>query len=483
LLQQSLTACGFGVLIKKFRKNRSKQTKSMNLVNLIEKINRLPQNLKDLFSSGQPEKEIKEACLSYGIDDSLVENISDSIGSIILGETPLENLPYIIWENTNLEKGAVYGLSWEINRRIFSKFPEHFTKSFLLLEKWDTLKKNPFALLSKKTTSPYNFSAKQEKYAQIEEKRPVPLPEDLVHLPFKEALKKYPDIEQQLITTTHIMLPDFPEKVRPSIKNWLSDFAYYQNDDSNHEALINGYLFQSPNTKELPPEEKTRLKQILISFNNNAILTLNRKVPEIIFDEKFYENFETARSTAKSLRDEKLEKEASQILKQLKPQAVPSEKESLTEKTPKIKSRIKKAKKRSLTEESAENFRGSFRIKTSFQESEEKKQAENDEPKEVDYKKLEEAPFKEKNNDFKAQETKEPENIVEKNPENMLEKPKDTTIENPSQESIPASPYAGEQNWQNNVPLTPLRITPYYQGGTEEKNPQPDANGVISIKL
>jgi hypothetical protein len=455
----------------------------MNLVNLIEKINRLPQNIKDLLSSGQPEKELKEACLSYGIDDSLVESINDSIGLIILGEIPLENLPYIIWENTNLEKGAIYGLSWEINKRVFSKFPEHFSKSFALLEKWDSLKNNPFALSIKKTGSPYNFSLKQEVNHPISDNKTLLPPEDLVRLPFKEALKKYPEIEQQLITTSHIMLPDFPEKVRPSLKNWLSDFAYYQNDDSNNDALINGYIFQSPNTKDLPLEERTKLKQLLLSFNNNAALTLNRKVPEIVFDEKFYEHFKTKSSIKKSSSDEKLEKEASKILKQLKPQINLSGKEVNAEKSPKMKAKTKKAKKKSLTEESADNFRGSFRIKSNVQEIEERKQEESEEPKEVDYKKLEEAPFKEKDNNFEVQETKEPAETIQKEPGTTQENPSNDAANIPPQESLPASPYAGEQNWQNNVPLSPLRITPYYQGSSDKNTPQPDSNGVINIKL
>ncbi|MFA5961419.1 MAG: hypothetical protein WC848_01910 [Parcubacteria group bacterium] len=103
-------------------------------------------------------------------------------------------------------------------------------------------------------------------------------------LPIENALKKYPLLGEQLITANYIKIRTYPEPVRPSIDNWLSDYTFTIGI-SNHDPIIRGnYLFKSDNTQTLSFQDRERLSALIKSFEDKTPLSINSNSKQIIFN-------------------------------------------------------------------------------------------------------------------------------------------------------------------------------------------------------
>ena len=97
------------------------------------------------------------------------------------------------------------------------------------------------------------------------------------------ALEKYPEIGEQLITNNRITLKSFPEPVRPSIKNWLSDYTFTMGFDPHDSAARGMYLFQNKNTHGLSRYEQQRLGHILKAFDTEELIEINPALKQVVF--------------------------------------------------------------------------------------------------------------------------------------------------------------------------------------------------------
>lgn len=109
---------------------------------------------------------------------------------------------------------------------------------------------------------------------------------NVLKISFSDALRKYLEIGEQLITLNHIILKNFPEPVRPSIKNWIADYTYNAGYN-RHTSLERGnYLFQNENAKKLGYSDKEKLSFILKAYDDNLPVKINSNTKQIIFPQK-----------------------------------------------------------------------------------------------------------------------------------------------------------------------------------------------------
>jgi|GEM_PF-2474862 len=104
------------------------------------------------------------------------------------------------------------------------------------------------------------------------------------NVPIQEALKKHPELGEQLITSERITLKSFPGPVRPSIKNWLADYNFVAGYDQKRSGIERtNYLFHNVNTQKLNSAERERLSLILKSYDENYPVPVNKNTKQVVF--------------------------------------------------------------------------------------------------------------------------------------------------------------------------------------------------------
>jgi hypothetical protein len=106
-----------------------------------------------------------------------------------------------------------------------------------------------------------------------------------VSITLQEAMKAYPELGEQLITTQRIKLKSFPDPIRPSVKNWISDYTFNFGYDQHSTVIRNNYLFQTENTRPLSNSDRQRLSYVLKAFDEKNPIAINTTIKQIIFPE------------------------------------------------------------------------------------------------------------------------------------------------------------------------------------------------------
>lgn len=104
-----------------------------------------------------------------------------------------------------------------------------------------------------------------------------------VRLPLLQALSKYEQLGNQLVTRERIKIKSQPEPVRPSLLYWIK---YYRDElgIGHHDSVQRGnFLFRSENGRRLTPEERERVNLVLKSVEENMPLEIDTEKSEIIF--------------------------------------------------------------------------------------------------------------------------------------------------------------------------------------------------------
>jgi len=111
-----------------------------------------------------------------------------------------------------------------------------------------------------------------------------------VQLSLSEALLKYPKVGEQNITTDQIKLKYFPTLVRPSVKNWITDFHDAMGAGKHSPIDRGNFLFHSENGKKLSSTDRQKLGTILKSLDEQTLLTIDGETQIIVFENVQQEN-------------------------------------------------------------------------------------------------------------------------------------------------------------------------------------------------
>ncbi len=254
----------------------------------------LPEPVNTFFSSDNPRLELERSCFMYGVRDEKIKNISGPVGLIFVDDVKLEDLPKIISEKLQLDKNMANGLAYEINKRIFKPFLEHFTDAQKLLDEWSKQKAEPIisedaAWQKVLEIEPWILEEQmEEKKAQRQVVQNLDEAQTkLEKMTLTAALQKYPEINEQLITSSRINIKSFSEPARPNVKNWLSDYTFTMGFDAHDSAARGIYLFRNENTKILNQVDKDKLNYLLRAYDTAMPVEINLTLKQIIFPPRF----------------------------------------------------------------------------------------------------------------------------------------------------------------------------------------------------
>ena len=216
-------------------KNPDDETQEQ-IISRQDKFVQLPDQIRGKLASHDTGKKIQQIGKTFGLELLQIANISRAIRSYYFGEIKLEDIPFVL----SKEIGVDLTRGKEIAQIVIDKIINDNT-----LEK--------------------EYQSKLENFT------------------INEALKKYPEVGEQVVTVNKISLKNFPEPVRPSLKNWIADYTFTVGYGEHDSIQRGNYLFQNANAKALNYEDRQKLIYTLKSFDDNLQITVNKDLKQIVF--------------------------------------------------------------------------------------------------------------------------------------------------------------------------------------------------------
>ena len=128
------------------------------------------------------------------------------------------------------------------------------------------------------------LEAENEKEVLISEiKEDYSFSENTVSEGLNSLLKKFPQVEEQIIGKYPIKLINSGESVRPSIGNWLSDYRTYAGVGPHEVNERSDYLVRSRNVQNLSSADREKLGLTLRSYDEDYPLPFSRERQVILF--------------------------------------------------------------------------------------------------------------------------------------------------------------------------------------------------------
>ena len=255
---------------------------------IFEKARELPEPLHSFFWNDEPRFICEDICFLYGVPEESIGEVSWFVAPLLVKSLPPANLPQELHAKLlKLPEGVIFGLAFELNRKILQKFPGQFPEAVSLLSEWERKKSKP--ILSegeahKKTLEVEAWYLDWKRENEQEEKSaPQENVSQTVSLPLLDALAKYQRLSEQTVTEDRLVVKGESVPVRGSVRNWLRNYR-----DSvgirKHSTVERGqFLFQSENTKRLESAECERLSLVLRSLDENTPVSIDVERQEIVF--------------------------------------------------------------------------------------------------------------------------------------------------------------------------------------------------------
>ncbi len=202
-----------------------------------ENLLKLPEDIKEKLVSYETSKKIQQIGETFNLKLLQMADISRAIRSYYFGEIMLENFPSIFSKEMNIDTPKAQEISQAVVKNIIKD-------------------------------SSYEISYESR----------------FENISLQKALKEYPELGEQLVTSSHIKLKNFPDPVRPSIKNWIADYTWQLGHGRHNSMERSNYIFQGANSKTLNPQDRQKLSYLLKSLDENIPITINKNTRQIAFE-------------------------------------------------------------------------------------------------------------------------------------------------------------------------------------------------------
>lgn len=236
-----------------------------------EKFLRLPGYAQDWMCSIKAAENNAEIAAKFRLSEDKNPVIAKITGDVILKDFTLDALPSFLQENLKIDSQTARQLTLEIAAKQLLIVRDHLKgiENFIL-KLGGTLPKNLPDASATLATSPAP-SAPQ-------------FPE-VIKKPFRLAVQENKEILNQLLTASPIKIADFEQPVRPTIKNWLSDYIKQKGTGYHDELERSDYLYKNANAANLPNKERAKLAKILRAYDEDAEVPISSENKLILIEE------------------------------------------------------------------------------------------------------------------------------------------------------------------------------------------------------
>lgn len=256
-----------------------------------DKLKNLPEDVQDFFCSFETRLSLEKACLLYDVKEEDMEKLTAHITAVFFKDAALNDFPLKIMQSMSVDDRIAYGIAFEMGKKMFAPFPEYFRDAAQLLGQWEKMKCAPLVSEEKARRrlldlEPWIEEEEREKAKAEKEKVEEERKEQarLEKLPLAEALRKFSKLGEQSITGNMIKLKYFPTPVRPSIKNWLTDYQDFAGGGRHGSVERGNFLFHGENAKRLTPLERRKLTFVLRTYDEDGEVQIDPDLQTIVFE-------------------------------------------------------------------------------------------------------------------------------------------------------------------------------------------------------
>jgi len=132
---------------------------------------------------------------------------------------------------------------------------------------------------------PEEEGAEDEEDSEDIREAPKNTPANVREMPLIEAMRKFPRLGQQAITSNPLAMRGSQSEVSPSVKNWITIYQQ-ETGPAPHEAFErSNFLFHNTNALKLPQNERNILNAVLKSLDENELLKIDAMRQRILFED------------------------------------------------------------------------------------------------------------------------------------------------------------------------------------------------------
>ncbi|MGW8185454.1 MAG: hypothetical protein ACWGHO_05085 [Candidatus Moraniibacteriota bacterium] len=199
-----------------------------------ERFLKLSESIKDRLVSHETAEKIKAIGAHYNLELLQMAPIARVIRSYYFGEVKLEDFAKVISEESKINLEDAQSIARYITEKIINK------------------------------------------------KVPVVAAVPTVKMTIIQAIEKFPEIEEQILTNTSIEVDG--KMARPTIKSWKRDYFNVVGADNRDIMKRSSYLYHSKNVKNLNVSDRQKLSNLLKSLDEGFLLRVDVNKREIVFD-------------------------------------------------------------------------------------------------------------------------------------------------------------------------------------------------------
>jgi len=200
-----------------------------------EKFLRLPEDVKDKLASHKTGEKIFKIGQNFGLDLQKTASIARMVRNYYFGEVKKEDFVKVLAKETG------------INENDAGKIVEIVLRTII-------------------------------------DDKSLGVNVSIIELKLEDALKKFPEIGEQIISRVSLKGGGFSDMLRPTIRNWIKDY-YQEMGTGKHDLMQRGdYLYHSKNTKGVSEVERQKLMTIIKSLEDGTLLKIDEQQKEIVFD-------------------------------------------------------------------------------------------------------------------------------------------------------------------------------------------------------
>lgn len=229
-------------------------------MNFINNKNYFPMLVSEIASKDDSSEDFLVRWEQY-------DSISKKLQTLLTSKE-LSTLISFIIEKHNLSDLEASNISRNIRKLFFREISEEvFSKNISKILGGDDLNgKTIISAIKKIKVSNTPISIKEPEIEKIT---------------LRNALVKYPELNNELITSNYLKFPDSDKKVTPTIKNWL-DLYDQEVGVKNQTTVQRGkFLYSSKNCSRLSETEREIISKLLQSRDENTELNLNKETHKI----------------------------------------------------------------------------------------------------------------------------------------------------------------------------------------------------------